>query len=296
MRFGLSLTKFISLPDVKARFEQEFPLPVTTLKGQILAPPVTKNYSLVGIAFDYLMRFYLERLNPGCVTHGWVAETSVEFTKLSGDPGLFDKASKLLKLAKKNHQRYIKTGKLGDYIFTSAIHLAQLDIIYRAGKVDPNMGRVDPGDLDDLSNLIALVKPELFRSRVICMLNPTFGEASILVGGADADIVIDDTLIEIKTSKYLKFNKEHYHQLVGYYLLSKIGGCVGDVKGLSLNKLGIYYSRYGILHTVTVETIENKPNLKQFIKWFVKRAKEEDLSSTLYLHSFLCFLERYRDS
>ena len=274
----MSLTKFIALPDVKVKLEREFPLPAAALKGRMLAPPVTKNYPTVGTAFDYLLRFYLERLNPGCVTQRWVAEDSVELTRLFprhfGDPGLFGEASELLRLAKESHQRYIKSGKLGDYIFTSAIHLAQLDIIYRTGTVDPDMGRVDPGDLADLSNLIALVEPELFRSQEICMLNPTFGEASHIVGGADADIVIDDKLVDIKTSKYLEFRREHYNQLVGYYLLSRIGGCVGAVKGLSFSKLGIYYSRYGILHTVTVEAIESKSNLKQFTEWFVKRARE----------------------
>lgn len=273
----MSLTRFIALPDVKARLEQEFPLPEAPLKGRMLAPPVTKNYPTVGTAFDYLMRFYLERFNAACVTQRWVAEDSVELARCYPehfeDPGLFDDASKLLKLAKQSHRRYIKSGKLGEYIFASVIHLAQLDIIYRTGEPDPKMGSVDPGDMTDLSNLIALIRPELFRAREICMLNPTFGEGSDLVGGADADIVIDRVLVDIKTSKYLEFKREYYDQIVGYYLLSKIGGQVGEIKGLTFDRLGIYYSRYGILHTVPVEAIESNPNLKKFTEWFVERAR-----------------------
>ena len=30
----------------------------------LLAEPLTKNYSLVGIAFDYIFRFFLENLDP----------------------------------------------------------------------------------------------------------------------------------------------------------------------------------------------------------------------------------------
>lgn len=285
----MSLTRFIALPDVKARLTQEFPLPSTALKGEMLAPPVTKNYPTVGTAFDYLIRFYLERLNPGCVTRPWIAETSVELARLYpkhlGGPQVFVEASKLLERAKENHRRYLKTGELGDHIFTSAIHLAQLDIIYRTATVDPNMGTVDSGDLADLSNLIALVEPEVFRSREICMLNPDFGDASHLVGGADADIVIDGTLVDIKTSKYLDFRREHYDQLIGYYLLSRIGGRVGAVEGLSFRKLAIYYSRYGVLHSVSADAIESKPNLKQFTEWFANRAKEAYPEGVEHEHS-----------
>ena len=45
-----------------------------------------------------------------------------------------------------------------------------------------------------------------------CYLNPTFGDASNLVGGADADIILDDMLIDIKTTKAISFTQEHYNQ------------------------------------------------------------------------------------
>jgi len=43
--------------------------------------------------------------------------------------------------------------------------------------------------LDDLEAMLALVKPRLFRAQRRCILNPTFGSASALVGGADADLI-----------------------------------------------------------------------------------------------------------
>jgi hypothetical protein len=268
----LSLTKFISLPDVKERFIVDFPFPSAALFGRMVAPPVTKNYALIGTAFDYLMRFYLERLNPGCITQPWVAEQSVELT--TPKPKLHKALNSLLKFARESHAAYLKTGRLEDDILTSTIFLAQLDIIYRAGMLDPGTGKADPGDLEDLRNLVGAIKPDLFKSKSVCMLNPTFGEGSMLVGGADADIVIDNVLVDIKTSKYLEFTREQFNQIVGYYILNRVSGRVGAVEGMKFTKLGIYYSRYGILHLVPIEVIENNPKLKEFIEWFVKRAKE----------------------
>ena len=65
------------MPPIKMIFKDEFPLERITLKGDIKAPPMTKHYSLVGTAFDYLLRFYLEKENPNCVTEPWVAESAV---------------------------------------------------------------------------------------------------------------------------------------------------------------------------------------------------------------------------
>ena len=55
----MSLTSFLKVPAVKALFRTEFPVPkipaAFTQKNAVLRePPVTRNYALVGSAFDYL--------------------------------------------------------------------------------------------------------------------------------------------------------------------------------------------------------------------------------------------------
>lgn len=269
----MSLTKFVSIPDVKRRFNAEFALPTASIHDPLVAPPVTKNYSLVGTAFDYLLRFYLERLNPDCLKEPWVAEQSVELTRPA--PRLFAATSQLLDYTKRSHQTYMETGNPDEPILKSVIYLAQLDVIYRAGILDPNLGKVDPGDMSDLRSLLNAVKPDLFRAHEICMLNPTFGAASELVGGADADLLIDGTLIDIKTTKNLEFMREQFNQLVGYFILNRISGQMGSIKGVTISRMGIYYSRYGILHLLPTDMIDRKEGLPQFVSWFVSRASAE---------------------
>jgi hypothetical protein len=70
----MSLVTFLKIPDVRERFVQQFPKPSFKLKKEILAPPRTNRYMLVGTAFDYLLRFYIKHLNPDAVTHQWFAE------------------------------------------------------------------------------------------------------------------------------------------------------------------------------------------------------------------------------
>lgn len=44
----MSFTSFIKEPDVKAHFFKTFPLPDVDTPSEVMAPPVTANYSSVG--------------------------------------------------------------------------------------------------------------------------------------------------------------------------------------------------------------------------------------------------------
>jgi hypothetical protein len=82
-----------------------------------------------------------------------------------------------------------------------AIRLAKLDVVYRAGWFDPTFDQADPEDVKDLLALLKAVPFDRLIDRKVMLLNPTFGEASLLVGGADADLIAGDMLIDFKTTK-----------------------------------------------------------------------------------------------
>lgn len=279
----MSLTSFIKIPEVSEKFRNEFKLIPVKIEGEIKATPITTNYSLVGTAFDYLMRFYLENMNKNAITKHWVAENSVAILSAmckvkhpNITPDMISASKKmriLLEEAKTIHRNYRTKNELDENIIKTSIILAQMDGFYRAGIIHANLGEVDKGDITDLRNLISLVKQEIFKSKNLCLLNPTFGYGSTLVGGADADLIIDDTLIDIKTTKYLSFSQEHYNQLIGYYILSKLGK-INETMKIPISKIGIYFSRHGILHTISSDQIEENPNFPKFVKWFEKNAKE----------------------
>ena len=268
----MSLTSFIKNKDVKEKFVQEFPMPKFQLVGELKAPPKTKHYSLVGTAFDYLMRFYLKRINPLAVTQEWVAELSILFV---ANKKTRKKINEILRYAKRIYENYLKKEKMNEDVIKSCLLLAQLDLIYRAGYIVPNIGVVDLGDIQDMKNLIELVQSKCFLSKKNCLLNPTFGKASNLVGGADMDILLDDTLIDIKTTKFLKFKRDYFNQLVGYYTLFLIGGIDGAPKNTTVGFIGIYYSRHGILYKIAIDEVVKNCNLQEFIEWFEQRAEQE---------------------
>ena len=59
----MNLTTFVGIKEVRARLREAFPKPKFSRKAEIIAEPQTKNYGMIGTAFDYLLRFFIEANN-----------------------------------------------------------------------------------------------------------------------------------------------------------------------------------------------------------------------------------------
>lgn len=288
----MSLTSFVERPDVKKELSRRFPKPRYSMGAPILAPPQTTNYSQVGTAFDYLLRWYVHRLNPEAVTSGWVAQAAVDGplsplvdeVTIYADGGLevksqnplHKKAKQILKSAKASCAQYLRSGKITDGLLGNVLLLAQMDAMVRPGYiVDEHFGKVDARDVADLKKLISVVDPQHFKAKRLCILNPTFGEGSRLVGGADADILIDGTLIDIKTTKSPYFNQRYYHQLIGYLVVSRIGGVDGAPSKAKIHNVAVYFSRHAQLASYRVKDMLDEPELVSFAEWFRRVASNK---------------------
>jgi hypothetical protein len=59
----VSLSTFVERKDVKEYLRLNVPKPWFQVKAEIKAPPLTTAYGWAGTSFDYLLRFYLQKLN-----------------------------------------------------------------------------------------------------------------------------------------------------------------------------------------------------------------------------------------
>lgn len=277
----MSLSTFLARQDVREKFRLEFPKPPIGTDRELLAPPHSIRYSLVGTAFDYLLRFYLQRLNPKAVHRRWVAVEGlrklanrvplvydVDAGRLSDEDWSVKAGRKALDKARTAYTAYLESGRVADPLLRGAIYLAQLDVVYRSGWVDENLGVAHREDVHDLRNLLSLVNPDNFRANRSCLLNPTFGDASRLVGGADADLVIDSMLVDVKTTKNFVLRREDFNQLIGYMVLHDLAGFEGIRSKRRIGKLAIYFSRHAHLETFDVRDIVNPDTYPGFVKWF----------------------------
>lgn len=289
----MSLTSILSDRDnqeLRDKLKTMFLRPSFTLKTEIKAAPLTNNWGIVGTAFDYLMRFYLQHHNKNTFIQrdSWVADYSYKklITKFSTSKepevrtGFYrDKIFKtkdLLKIltdqyeqTKSNYTEFLESGKITDDLIANTIFLAKLDAYFRAGIIDQNFDNHNQDDIKDIKAIISLVDSKLFTARDKCYFNPTFGEGSILVGGADADLIIDNTLIDIKATKHLKLEREHLNQVLGYYILSLIGGVNDNPSDRPIENIGLYFARHGELWTMPLHQFGHQRKFEEFKDWFI---------------------------
>ena len=108
---------------VRAMFREAFPVESVRLEGRMLAPPIGGRPNLVGAAFDYLLRFRLERGFAGCVVRPWVAEEAVAGINagmLACDGPAAAEANSRLAGARAAHRDYMVTGIMGDGLIAAA--------------------------------------------------------------------------------------------------------------------------------------------------------------------------------
>lgn len=174
--------------------------------------------------------------------------------------------------AKEHRDQYLQTGDMTRELPRSTLLLAQTDFLYRAGMLWEPYGVVDERDIEDLKRLIRAVPIDQFKSQSVCSLNPKF-DASMLVGGADCDLILDNCMIEVKTVQERKVRRDYIDQLIGYYTLYRLGGVTGIPDEHVIDTFGIYFARHRYLLTFPVSQYIREETFADFMVWFQQRAK-----------------------
>ncbi|NKQ38768.1 MAG: hypothetical protein HF967_04735 [Methanosarcinales archaeon] len=251
----MSLTEVIKDKRIKELFRREFKKPKYKINHLIKVPPLTNNYMLVGLAFDYLFKFYVKYYN---IPKGdrWL---NYFLTILK-----YWKTEKFIDIPFSEFDLLLK-GTITDNIIKASIIAAQVS------KRVPNnkIGKIDPQDIKDLRNLFSIININKFKSNSKCIVNSNFNQVSKLVKGAICDIIIDDKLIDIKTTGELSVNEGVYYQTIGYYLLSVIEGR-HDIK-----EIGFYFSRYGVTYLYKIDELVNLENIPVIVDEFINIVGEK---------------------
>ena len=286
---GTSISDLIGKnKEVKGKFKEWFVKPpFSKSKLSMIHPLITDKAPLLGTAFDYLLRFKLQYSNSKAKAIVWAAEKTLLDPRVRAIIKRFNpeaseqlvetwlkEGKKLLTIAKKNHSKFLKNGVITGDLLRSCLHLAKLDVLHRRGII-VRFDDINAGDIKDLNSLISNIRMEQFHIENVCLLSPTFSNATKISGiDGEADLVLDDTLIDIKTYTSPKFERRFFDQLMGYYLLSKIGGIDGAPENHEIHKVGIYFSRHEYLHVINVKDVFNQSDLSSILDWFITKGNE----------------------
>lgn len=200
-----------------------------------------QEYSIIGTAYDYLVRFEIERQNKCAESEGLVAETARH---------RYEDSSQIIKYLDNSIREYEHyVSKECDKIpIESSIDLAKIDQLVRPGDskewVKRYLGVYEDSMKSELYELIEETPEWMMNATDYALLNPVVGIPRIK---ADADLIIDNKLIDLKTTINPRFKVLYWRQLVGYLALIDVHIDRNDlIQGVGISKIdkiGIYFSR-----------------------------------------------------
>lgn len=265
----MSLTNFIKRPRISKAFDEfasKKRTPLEFKQKRCMVPEFKDSFGLTGTAFDYLARMKIIREfgTSEIAVHRrrWLSEDIRRRFKEEPEsfryPILDDEIwIAHLRKAHASADQYLRGEGCLSCLTLNVQFMAHADLLVR------NSGAFEPffqpsmNIAHELECLLELFDPpSLFHPKSSIILNPTF-ELSPNVGGADADLIVDDRLVDFKTSKRLEVTKGHLLQVIGYKALADLGGVdVGDnISKTAINSIGIYFARFNALFEVAISDL-----------------------------------------
>lgn len=142
--------------------------------------------------------------------------------------------------------------------------------------------------LAEMEALFGLLREQEWTEGEMVFEKPTFGGHRHILPG-EGDFIVDDLLVDIKTTENPSFTNSFWQQVLLYYVLTDVQRILQDVEGRTYGKeafegkypdierVGIYFARYGELKTVDMrDLIDDQDEYEEFRAWLVDRAIEEN--------------------
>lgn len=244
------------------------------VKGEPLFIPRYKNSNpaLIGMAVDFWCRSFIQRINkqeqeleiPRQVLGGVASAVELNYVKEEEVDILLQNIHQIWKM----RSNYINHKKIDeDKYLKGCLILAYCENTLR-NQIKPPEGylTIQKDDFVDLKQITDSIQtaPRLLQTKKSFWLNPTFGDYSRKVGGADADYIIGNMLVDIKTTKSDILQPQHIHQLLGYYLLSQYD----TTFPCEIKQIGIFFTRYNKLDYIEIEDLAKLIKLDTFSDFF----------------------------
>lgn len=268
----MSLTGFLKQTDVKAEFCRRFPLSLQPDSRMSRVPRVhNSDPALVGTASDWLIRTILLRHHVGCGSQNWLDGEIIRRISWSC-PDKLPRTKQICQEFGSAFSDFLRKPEVTRKYAAAAVGMATLERVYRG--TDPGgglIGRFSESDIDDTLSLCRDFRPSAFEFVEEYHLNPNFGEASVAIGGADADLVVRSRtgvwgLVDFKSTRYPGPKEDDYHQLLGYAILNEWAECFP-----SLTSGCTYFTRTNRFLKYDLEALFRMGDYAAFMDWFRAR-------------------------
>lgn len=195
-----------------------------------------------------------------------IAERSIRNLQPKIEKSYFQEVYERYEYATMQLQNYIDgEDNSTNNIIQHCFFLAKLDICYRKAAIPSDLSQFfTPATPDEVIEIkeMALKFGKSFIPRVLrpeskIIFNPNFGFGECLIGETECDMIIDKTIIDLRTDIGTSYPRDRVTKSMVHFLLTEINRDFGNKENaFPIDNLVFYSARYGETEILSLEDIE----------------------------------------
>lgn len=195
-----------------------------------------------------------------------IAERSIRNLQPKIEKSYFQEVYERYEYATMQLQNYIDgEDNSTNNIIQHCFFLAKLDICYRKAAIPSDLSQFfTPATPDEVIEIkeMALKFGKSFIPRVLrpeskIIFNPNFGFGECLIGETECDMIIDKTIIDLRTDIGTSYPRDRVTKSMVHFLLTEINRDFGNKENaFPIDNLVFYSARYGETEILSLEDID----------------------------------------
>lgn len=227
------------------------------------------SHILIELAFHYIAKVivaaYCNDTNCNPFENS-IAERSIRNLQPKIEKSYFQEVCERYEYATMQLQNYIDgEDNSTNNIIQHCFFLAKLDICYRKAAIPSDLSQFfTPATPDEVIEIkeMALKFGKSFIPRVLrpeskIIFNPNFGFGECLIGETECDMIIDKTIIDLRTDIGTSYPRDRVTKSMVHFLLTEINRDFGNKENaFPIDNLVFYSARYGETEILSLEDID----------------------------------------
>lgn len=227
------------------------------------------SHILIELAFHYIAKVivaaYCNDTNCNPFENS-IAERSIRNLQPKIEKSYFEEVYERYEYATMQLQNYIDgEDNSTNNIIQHCFFLAKLDICYRKAAIPSDLSQFfTPATPDEVIEIkeMALKFGKSFIPRVLrpeskIIFNPNFGFGECLIGETECDMIIDKTIIDLRTDIGTSYPRDRVTKSMVHFLLTEINRDFGNKENaFPIDNLVFYSARYGETEILSLEDID----------------------------------------
>lgn len=227
------------------------------------------SHILIELAFHYIAKVivaaYCNDTNCNPFENS-IAERSIRNLQPKIEKSYFQEVYERYEYATMQLQNYIDgEDNSTNNIIQHCFFLAKLDICYRKAAIPSDLSQFfTPATPDEVIEIkeMALKLGKSFIPRVLrpeskIIFNPNFGFGECLIGETECDMIIDKTIIDLRTDIGTIYPRDRVTKSMVHFLLTEINRDFGNKENaFPIDNLVFYSARYGETEILSLEDID----------------------------------------